>query len=158
MAYLVGQRLTEVFTASSSPNGFGLGDVVTDHDGKEYVFLQASATITGKGYACFVTTANLATMVSTSNDARGNLVAVAPAAMSAGERGWFQRKGFCEVYAAASCAANARVNTTATAGVLDDDGTTGAMAIDGLVLTTANGGAAALAPAVLSYPTIGVTL
>lgn len=98
-------------------------------------------------------------MLSTSNDAIGNRVAIAPAAMVAGDQGWFQVLGFCDnVQVLASCAANVRVNTTATAGALDDDGTAGAMSILGLVLSTARAASQGNAPAILSYPTIGVVI
>jgi hypothetical protein len=48
--------------------------------------------------------------------------------------------------------ANVLLNTTATAGAMDDDGTTGAFAILGLVFSTAVGGADGVAPAMLNYP------
>lgn len=159
--YLAGMNFGEIVPSGNSKEGkaFGLGDRATSADGKEYVWLQASAAITGAGYVCFITTANLATMLSTSNDAIGNRVAIAPAAMATGDQGWFQVFGFADsVQVLASCAANVRVNTTATAGALDDDGTAGAMSILGLVLSTARAASQGNAPAILSYPTIGVTL
>lgn len=158
---LVGTNFGEIVLAGQSRDGkdFGLGDLVTSHDGKEYVWLQASAAITGAGFVCFMTAANLATMLSTANDAIGSRVAIAPAAMATGDRGWFQIYGNCDaVQVLASCAANVRVNTTATAGALDDDGTVGSMSILGLVLSTARAASQGNAPAILSYPTIGVTL
>lgn len=160
MTYLVGASPADTVLSGTTKEGkgFGLGDRLTTHDGKEYVWLRASAAITGAGYACFVTTANLATMLSTSNDARGNLVAIAPAALATGDEGWFQIGGFSSVRVLASCAANARLNTTATAGAFDDDATTGAMAIDGIALSTANGGAEGTVAAILNYPQIGVTI
>ena len=159
--YLVGQNFGEIVPSGYTKEGkaFGLGDLSTSHDGKIYVWLQASATITGAGFVCFITTANLATMISTSNDAIGNRVAIAPAAMAAGDQGWFQISGFCDnVQVLASCAANARVNTTATAGALDDDGTAGSMSILGLALSTARAASQGNAPAILSYPTVGVVI
>lgn len=161
MTVLVGAQPSEIYASTAFTQGksFGLGDRLVTHDGKEYVWLQASATITGAGFVCFVTTANLATMLSTSNDAIGNRVAIAPAAMVAGDQGWFQVFGFCDaVQVLASCAANVRVNTTATAGALDDDGTAGAMSILGLALSTARAASQGNAPAILSYPTIGVVI
>ena len=59
----------------------------------------------------------------------------------------------------ASAAKGTRLNSTGTAGAVDDDGTAGSEAIDGLVLGTATGGAAATnADAIFSYPTVGATL
>jgi hypothetical protein len=97
-------------------------------------------------------------MVSTSNDARGDLLGVAPATIAANSFGWVQVKGVCNVQVAASCAANVRLNTTATAGQLDDDGTAGSITCDGIFLTTARGAGAGTAPAVMNYAIQGVTI
>jgi hypothetical protein len=158
---LVGANFQDTVLSGQAKEGkaFGLGQIITSYDGKKYVWLQASAAITGAGFVCFITTANLATMLSTANDAIGSRVAIAPAAMATGDQGWFQIAGFCDaVQVLASCAANARVNATATAGALDDDGTAGSMSILGLVLSTARAASPGTAPAILNYPTIGVVL
>lgn len=138
--------------------GFGLGDRFTQHDGREYVWLEAAGTITDAGFVCFYGAANTATMLSTANDARGNLVAIAPAAMAAGDQGWFQVKGPATARVLGLAAANARLNTTATAGAIDDDATGGSMAVDGIVITTTNGASAATVAALLNYPSVGATL
>jgi hypothetical protein len=70
----------------------------------------------------------------------------------AGTYGWVQIYGACNIQVAASCAANVRLNTTATAGQIDDDGTGGAFAISGAILTTAREASAGLAPGMLNYP------
>jgi hypothetical protein len=54
----------------------------------------------------------------------------------------------------ASAVAQARLNTTATAGAVDDDGTATNFAINGLNITTTNGGATASVAGYLSYPTL----
>lgn len=97
-------------------------------------------------------------MLSTSNDARGDKVGVAGVAFADNEYGWICRKGAINVQVAASCAANTLLNTTATAGQIDDDATSGAFTILGLVLTTARGGSAGTAAGMLSYPTIGAVI
>lgn len=153
---LVGANLDENYAAGDS-KGFGPGDRYIDDAGREYVFITASGAITA-GFVCFFDTAYSATMLSTANDARGNLVGVAMATFATGEVGWLQVKGPASVRVLASAAANVRLNTTATAGALDDDGTAGAMQVQGVYLTTANGGAAANVAAVLNYPFVDVTL
>lgn len=116
------------------------------------------------GDVVFFSTAYVATLLSTANDARGQLVGVALAATAASTSTvkryvWAQVKGTCAAMnVLASCAANARLNTTATAGSLDDDGTTGAMVVDGVTLSTARAASNGPAPAVLNYPSVGVTL
>lgn len=153
---MIGANLDEVYAAGDS-KAFGVGDRYVDDSGREYVFVSASAALTA-GFACFFDTAYSATMLSTSNDARGNLVGVPLATFATGEQGWLQVKGPASVRVLASAAANVRLNTTATAGALDDDGTVGAMQVQGVYLTTANGGAAANVAAILNYPYVDVTL
>jgi hypothetical protein len=66
--------------------------------------------------------------------------------------------GPANVNVLASCGANKAINTTATAGTLDDDATAGSEVISGLVLTTARSTGTGLAPAMLNHPTVGATL
>ena len=137
---------------------FGLGDRHIDHVGNEYVFVLAGVGGITANFVATIDEAYGAVMVSTTNDARGDLLGVAPATIAAGSSGWVQVKGVCNVQVAASCAANVRLNTTATAGQLDDDGTVGAVACDNIVLTTARAASAGIAPAVLNYSIQGVTI
>ena len=59
----------------------------------------------------------------------------------------------------ASAARGTQPTATASGGDLDDDGTTGAEAISGIVVLTATGGSEATnADAVFSYPTVSTTL
>ncbi len=156
MQNAAGANFTAVFTPGTTLNvnpPFKLGTRLKGDSGKEFMFIQANGAITGAGYVCQVDETYQATMVSTSNDAGGDPVGVAPAAFADNDYGWVQVLGPCVVRVAASAAANVRLNTTATAGQIDDDGTAGAFAILGLVLTTANGGAAGNAAGILSYPT-----
>lgn len=138
--------------------GFGLGDRHIDQLGNEYVYVQAGVGGITANFVATIDEAYGAVMVSTSNDARGDLIGVAPTTIAANSYGWVQVKGVCNVQVAASCAANVRLNTTATAGQIDDDGTGGSIALDGIVLTTARGGTAGTAPAVLNYAIQGVTI
>jgi hypothetical protein len=155
---IVGADLTASYADLESGKGFGLGDRYTDSTGNEYVFLQAAAAITGDGYAVTYLPTYAATMTATAQalTALGAPVAVcrADAAVASGSYFWGQVKGFGNLWVLASCAANAVVAATTTAGALDDAvGKT----ITGLVLTTARAASAGLAPAVLNYPAVGVT-
>jgi hypothetical protein len=125
--------------------------------GKEYVYVQAASAITGAGYVCTIDPSTYqAAMVSTSNDAAVGLVGVPEAAFASGDYGWLQVLGACTIRVLASCAANVRLNTTGTAGALDDDGTAGSFAINGAFLTTAAGGAAATVAGFINYPSQSV--
>ena len=156
---LIGAELGRALTADdiAQSRGFGLLDRYTAGNGNEYVFLQAgSGGVTGAGYVVTYTPAGVATMTATAQalTAFGAPVAVAQVDMAEGEYGWFLIKGFGDVRVSASCAANAVVAATSTAGQLDDAvGKT----IHGLILTTAREASAGLAPGALNYPTVGVT-
>lgn len=100
-----------------------------------------------------------AALVTTAASPFGARLAVAPVAIIAAQFGWFQYSGLCAaIQVAANCAANVRLNTTATGGQIDDDGTAGAKVAGSIILTTARGGTAGTAPGALFGSTIGVTL
>jgi hypothetical protein len=129
--------------------GFAVGDTYVDNAGNGYTFIQAAGAITGAGFVVRFGVDFQATMLSTANDARGDRVGVALGAIASGEFAWVQTSGvFANVQVLASCAANARLNTTATAGALDDDGTAGSFVIDHIVLTTARAASQGNAPGV----------
>lgn len=144
----------------SSTKKAGLLDRFTDTAGAEFVYVQAEGAITGAGYVVLIDEAGQADMIETtiSATARGQMVGVAQAAFADDDYGWVQIFGTTNIRVAASAAANAVLNTTATGGQIDDDATTGAEVIDRMVLTTARGGSAGTAEGVLFYPTVGATL
>jgi len=160
MTTLIGVDILNPVTAAelTQGKGFGLGDRHIDQTGNEYVYVQAGVGGITANFVATIDEAYGAVMVSTSNDARGDLLGVAPATIAANSFGWVQVKGVCSVQVAASCAANVRLNTTATAGQLDDDGAAGSFTCDGIFLTTARGAGAGTAPAVLNYAIQGVTI
>jgi allophanate hydrolase subunit 2 len=162
MTHTVGAQLTNPVGASelaSSGRGFGKGDRVVTADGKEFLFCVTGGAITGAGFVVTIDEAYSAVQLSTSNDARGDLIGVALSAVTSGDYAWFQVKGVCDnIQVLASCAANVRLNTTGTAGALDDDGTATTIQAEGIYLTTARAASQGNAPGVLNYPIQGVTL
>ena len=88
----------------------------------------------------------------------GKIVGAARAAVAANGFGWLQIFGAGNVRVAASCAAYTLINSTATAGQLDDDASAGAEIIDGIVLDVANGGAAGVVAGWFNWPKVGRTL
>ena len=154
--YMIGASLADPMSGDEvhqSGKGFGLGDRYVSHDGKEYVYVQADGALTGAGYVVTISEAYQAKMASTSNDDLGDLVGVATAAFADDDYGFVQVKGPASIRVAASAAANTQLNTTSTAGQIDD--AVAGSNVNGIVLTTANGGAAGTAAGVLNYPTIG---
>lgn len=139
---------------------FGLGDIAYGNDGSAWVYVQANGAITGAGYACLLDADWQAAMISTTNSdgAFGQWVGIPATDFADDEYGWVQLLGVAVVQVAASAAANTALNTTGTGGQLDDDASSGAEVVDGLILTTANDAGAETQPALLTWPTVGSTL
>jgi len=163
----IGISKTDIVAATGIP-AFRLGTVGGYDDPsngyQEFVYGRANGAVTAAGYACVEATGfdfALASTTSTAPGASGfgSRIGVPQAALADNEYGWFQIYGKGSVRTLASAAKGTRLNTTATGGALDDDGTAGSEAINGIVLGTATGGAEATnADAMLAYPTVGVTL
>lgn len=134
------------------------GQRVEGGDNAIYVYGIAGGAITD-GQVAYFDASFTATALTTTNGAnkRGFQCGIALGAMSTGQGGWFQISGKCSVLCAAAVAVGTQLNTTATAGAVDDDATTGARVIEGLTLTTAASGAGA-ATGYASGLRIGATL
>lgn len=161
--YQIGIDPTRV---STTPE-FAVGTVVFNSDGangaKGYVYVQANGAITGTGYVCDIdSSSGDAAMCTTTTTApgtgAGKLVGVARTAFADNEYGWLQIYGPGLVRVAASAAAYTILNSTATAGQIDDDATASSEVINGIVLDTANGGAAGTVAGFLNWPNVGRTL
>lgn len=155
-------------TGATATAAFRLGTVGGYDDPtngyQEFVYGRAAGAVTGAGYLCVEATGFDFAMVSVTTTAPGasgfgSRCGAAQAALADNEYGWFQIYGKGSVRTLASAAKGTRLNSTATNGAVDDDGGTGAEAIEGLTLGTATGGAEATnADAIFSYPTVGTTL
>lgn len=161
--YQIGIDPTRV---STSPE-FVIGTVVFNSDNangtKGYVYVQANGAITGTGYVCDIDSSSGDAAMSTTTTTApaagaGKQVGVARTAFADNEYGWLQVYGQGVVRVAASAAAYTLLNSTATAGQIDDDATAGAEVIDGIVLDVANGGAAGTVAGFLNWPKVGRTL
>jgi len=141
MTSRIGASLTSPVTDLNEGKGFTPGQVLTDHRGYRWVYGQAQSAISAYNYVCIdeVGDAYLGTKTLVDTGAQ---VAVAPVAFAADEYGWFQISGVLSVLTAASCAADATLYTSGTAGQVDDSSTSQTM-LAGLVLTTATTTAAA---------------
>lgn len=164
--YVAGIRATNVRTSAEGPE-FALGTLGFNQSGsgpQAYIYVQADGSgITGDGYVALVAGNTFqATMATTTSSApgtgAGKLIGVARAAIAANGYGWLQVFGAGTVRVSASCVLGTLINTTATAGQLDDDATAGAEVADGVVLTATNGGAAGLVAGFLNWPKVGRTL
>ncbi len=135
---------------------FGLLDRAYDR-GRCLVYVQASGAITS-GDAVLIESDGTAASLSTTNsaNARGKKVGVAAATFTSGQYGFLVVNGVATLNVGTSAAAGARLNTTSSAGTLDDDGGSGAEVVEGIGITTAE--SSGTATAVLSEPFIGATL
>jgi hypothetical protein len=166
-AAVIGIDKTQV-TGASAVAAFRLGTVGGYDDPtlgyQEFIYGRADGAVTGLGFLCVEATGFDFAMATVTNTAPGvsgfgSRVGAAQAALADNEFGWFQIYGKGSLRTLASAAKGTRLNTTATGGALDDDGTASSEAINGVVLHTATGGAAATnADAMFSYPSVGVTL
>tara|TARA_R110000744_G_scaffold30368_2_gene71958 strand:+ start:5546 stop:6052 length:507 start_codon:yes stop_codon:yes gene_type:complete len=155
-------------TASTDTPAFRLGTVGGYDDPtngyQEFIYGSANGAITGAGYGVVEQTGFdfiMATTTTTAPGASGygTRFGAAQAALADNEFGWFQIYGKGSIRTLASAAKGTGLNSTATGGALDDDATSGAEAISGIVVLTATGGSAATnADAVFSYPTVSATL
>ena len=151
MGFVIGQNTAQTDTYLTDGTTFAVGQEAESYDGKKWVYVKASSAIAQYDVVTYDETfSTVVAPLGTANDARGDKVGVAPVAIASGDYGWLQIYGPCTMNVLASCAANVRINTTATAGSLDDDGTAGSMAVDGIYLTTARGGSNGSAAGILN--------
>lgn len=121
---------------SASPL-FEPGTIATGNFGGKWLYCQAAAALTA-GQFVVLNHNYVASALTTANSPRGAAVAVAPnLAVPINAWFWAQIEGQAGGLAAAAIAAGARINTTATVGAVDDDGTVGAKEIVGVCAHTA---------------------
>lgn len=161
--FKIGIDVTRVTAAAEFTLGT-LGAVVTTAGSKIYMYVKAgSGGITGDGYIVNIDGSSfVADMITTTTTApgtgAGKACAVARAAFTAAYYGWVQVYGAGTFRTLASCAAYTLVNSTATAGAVDDDASAGAEVIAGLTLDTATGGAEANTAGWINWPRVDRTL
>lgn len=145
-------------TRKTTSAEFALNDVVSDGKGRVFVYIQASEALTVNA-AVIITEAAQSEMVDTTSTASafGDRVGIIGVAFDDNDFGWAQIYGeVTSVNVAASAAANVAINSTASAGRLDDDATSGAEIITGIALTSV--AVSNISPAMLNYPVVGATI
>jgi len=162
MSYIIGITPSEVWASTDNPP-FKPGQRGHDHLGNEYVFVRADAGGVTQYYAAVITSAlYVVDMVDTTNSApgasQGAPVVIPQATIAASGYGWGLVNGIGSVRVNALAAKGTRLNTTGTAGQLDDDGTAGAEEVTGVALFAAQGAGAGAASARVTYPYVGRTL
>lgn len=153
---LVGYDLTTPVSSTTEGKTFGLLDRTMDDAGKEYIYVQANGAITANDVV-YIDESGQADQLDLTNSAANfqALVGVSPATFADNEYGWIQVWGACTINVGTSAAANAQLNSTSTAGRVDDDATAGSEDVVGLFTTgTESSNAAA---GWLNHPYIGAT-
>lgn len=135
---ILGANLTETSTTAKHI----LGQIVVGSDGSEYRYVKASSAVSQYSAVIIDDDFTAASMTTTTAGSQPSSVGVAQVAFASGEYGWVAVSGNLKVLAAASCAADVKLYTTATAGVVDDNATSTTLIV-GLRLKTANGGSQA---------------
>ena len=157
--YIVGLNQTQVWTSSETPE-FVENQIGFNSDGKAYQFVNATAAI-AVGDVCTIDengdSAGVTTTTSAPAAGQGLPVGVAVAAIASGGFGWLQRQGVIgAINVATSAAVHTNLNSTATAGRIDDDASTGAELIEGVTTTGAESSNSATG--ILNWPYVGATL
>ena len=151
--------IQDVTLESSTPE-FVLGTIGFSNDGKYYRYVKAGEAITQYAASLIDSSFNIvmATTTTSAPDAgQGKAVCVPQIALTNAYYGWALVDGVGVVLGAASCVKFTELNTIATDGTLDDDKTSGAEVINGIVFTVTLTGAAATS-AIIYYPSVGRTL
>lgn len=157
MSYIAGFEPTQTDTTAV----FSLGTIAQDYNGDWYKYVQADANGFLAGDAVVINASNVGDKADTTSSAPGTgqgfPVGVPTVVFAASEYGWVKIYGaVTNLRVGTGAAIGTILNTTATAGRLDDDATVGAEVIDGIVTTAAE--ASNAAAAYLQWPKVGRTL
>lgn len=165
---IIGIDITRVTTSPEFALGArgAIEDQSSGNGTREFFYVSFPAsTARAVGDVVIINNLGSAVAVTTTNSAPGQtagrrvgVVVAAVSSVASVQYGWVQIYGTAGVSVLASAAANTQLNTTATAGALDDDATASSEVVDGLTLITAAGGAPAVVTAYLNYPFVGRTL
>ncbi len=146
-----------IFAETSTKPKFQLGTIMSGDEDDLWMYVRASAAITGAGYVVVVDTAYLAAMATNALALYGMPVGVAPVAFAANDYGWVQVRGLAQIQVLGSCAANVKITSTTTAGALDDAAGTGTKTIVGIALSAARAASQGNAPGYLGHPRVDAT-
>ena len=157
--YIMGIDTSKVIASTGIPE-FAVGTLGYDADGKGYEYVKANGAVAVGDVVAIDEVGDAApvtTTISAPGTGQGLKAGVGVVALADNEWGWVQRQGvIAAVNIATSCAAHTNLNTTATAGRIDDDATAGAEVVEGITTTAAE--ASNSAAGILNWPYIGRTL
>ena len=153
---IAGVKISSGATLDIIPQ-FNLGQRAFLDVGGEVVYCKAGGTLAAGDFVVIDKDYN-ASGLTTTNGLRGMRIGVVRQAATTANWLWIQIAGGVAGRTAAAIAAAAQLNTTATAGAIDDDASVGSKRIDGIYIPTAAAGATTNTEFQLNYPIIGATL
>lgn len=140
MAYALSGKLGVDLDATSTTKTFLLGDIVCASDGAEYMYVRADEALAANAFVKIDDDFECAELTTAISGAEPTAVGCAQVAFADTEYGWVAISGAFTGLLAASCAADVKIGTTTTAGVLDDSYTD---LVQGVKSTATVGGAQA---------------
>lgn len=162
--YILGIDPTRIWASTDIP-GYTVGQLAVDNVGRIYQFVSGNPAVdVSINNFVRISPAGVIATLSTTSSAPGTGqghpvgLVVSLEDIPTNGWGWVQRfgAGLAQGNAATGAAANTELNTTGTAGRLDDDATAGSEVVPGVVLRlTASGN---LADCFLNWPYVGRTL
>lgn len=140
MAFVLDGTLVDL-TLTGTTKLYPLGTEKEASDGNTYVYIEADEALAQYAACRLLEDGGSDELTTTNSGAVPTRVVVPQVAIASGSYGWAVSHGISfSVLAAASCAADVKCYTTATAGVIDDAATD---LIQGLRLNATNGGSEA---------------
>lgn len=158
---VAGINITETRAGTGSSfdqgNDFTLGMIVIGDDGDEFIYCHASEAITANNCVLINETFEVENMdVTISGTTFGQLCGVAESTAADNDFVWIKISGETNLNVATSSAANVALNSTASAGRLDDNGLAGSEVINNIIQTGSE--SSNVAVAYLRRPSVGATL
>lgn len=119
MPNIAGLNPTEAYSTLTAGNTPGVGDVIADHQGNRFVFVQASGAVAQYDVVA-ISSAGIAQAITKALADTGVGVGVAAATLTSASYGWAQIRGVTSVNVLQTCSSSIALYTSATAGKLDD--------------------------------------
>jgi len=158
---IVGANVTDLVngtgTGSDEGNQFELGTYRNGPDGDEWIYCHASEILTANNAVLISEDFEVQNVDNTATASGfGLMCGVCETTCADNDFLWIKINGETVLNVATDAAVHTQLNTTATAGRLDDDATAGAEVIEGIITTGAE--ASNVATALLTRPRVGATL
>lgn len=166
--YLIGIDPTRTSSTQEHPLGSLALRRESSGENSIYQYVKMDGTgLTGVGYVVIISggtgvSGNTASMTHVNNTqpgtGQGKKAGVGLGTVAANEYCWVKVWGDALIRVAASCAIFTRLNSTSNNGQLDDDASTGAEVIEGIVIRSSPGGSAGSVNGIINWPYVGATI